>query len=190
MDAPGGLIVPAARKGPDAPRELIVPAARKRPDARSEQAVQRALSVFRAALRDRALKMTVVREAIVRAALGYRGHFAVEDLVAALTKSGVAEGHMTTVYRTIPLLIEAGLIQPALVSRGDGQRYESSFEREHHDHLICQKCGHVVEFRSDAIEALQREVAETHGFELTAHVHELVGSCATCRKARRSRERH
>lgn len=162
--------------------------ARKPPEARSEQVVQRALAVFRTALRERALKMTGVREAIVRAALNYRGHFAVEELVAALAKSGVAEGHMTTVYRTIPLLIEAGLIQPALMSRGDGQRYESSFEREHHDHLICQQCGHVVEFRSDAIEALQREVAEVHGFELTAHVHELVGRCTACRKARRARD--
>lgn len=127
--------------------------------------------------------MTSVREAIVRAALTYEGHFDVDDLLATLESKGVSEAHMTTVYRTLPLLVETGLVQPALLTRGEGQRYEAAFEREHHDHLICSGCGKVIEFQSEAIEALQREIATRHGFELLEHVHELVGRCAACRRA-------
>jgi Fur family ferric uptake transcriptional regulator len=150
--------------------------------ALSEETLQRALEKFRAALRTRALKMTSVREAIVRAALTYDGHFGVDELLATLATRGVSEAHMTTVYRTLPLLVETGLVQPALLTRREGQRYEAAFEREHHDHLICSHCGKVVEFQSEAIEALQREIASRHGFELTEHVHELVGRCSACRR--------
>jgi Fur family ferric uptake transcriptional regulator len=144
--------------------------------------VERALERFRALLHDRSLKMSRVREAIARAALRYEGHFGVDDLVGVLQKSGVHEAHMATVYRAVPLMVEAGLIQPALVAHGDGQRYEATFEREHHDHLVCRRCGRVVEYHSEALEALQREIAARYEFELDDHVHELRGRCKDCRE--------
>src|SRR5688572_23969235 len=127
--------------------------------AMSDEALGRALERFRAVLRSRSLKMSKVREAIARAALLYEGHFSVEDLARALHADGVSDAHVATVYRAMPLMVEAGLVQHALVSKGDGQRYEVSFEREHHDHLVCTACGRVVEYRSEALEALQREIA-------------------------------
>jgi len=90
---------------------------------------------------------------------------------------------MATVYRALPLLVDAGLIQPALVSKSDGQRYEVAFEREHHDHLVCSGCGRVVEYQSETLEALQREIARRYGFELENHVNELRGRCKECRRA-------
>ena len=147
---------------------------------------ERALQRFRALLRERSLKMSKVRESIARAALGCRGHFTVEDLVRLLHARGVQDAHLATVYRAIPLLIEAGLIQPALVAKGDGQRYEIAFEREHHDHLVCTGCGRVVEYQSEALEALQREIAELHGFSVEGHLHELRGRCGDCRADQRS----
>jgi Fe2+ or Zn2+ uptake regulation protein len=62
------------------------------------------------------------------------------------------------------------------------RRFELAFGRRHHDHLMCRRCGRVVEFRSSAIEDLQVEIARRHGFRLTSHVHELVGDCAACRR--------
>ncbi len=139
--------------------------------------IERALHHLREVVRARGLKASSVRDAIARAALAHPGHFTVDDLVSALP-----EAHAATVYRVIPLLIEAGLVQEAPGLAGDGQSYERAFEREHHDHLVCTSCHQVVEFEHEAIEALQRDVAERFGFSLTGHVHELFGLCARCRK--------
>jgi len=147
-----------------------------------EDTVLRALDRLRAVVHGRSLKMTKVREAIARAALGYAGHFNVDDLVRVLRSKGVREAHVATVYRAVPLMIEAGLIEPALVAKGEGQHYEAVFEREHHDHLVCAGCGRIVEFQSEALEALQREIAERYDFELDEHVHELRGRCRECRR--------
>lgn len=150
--------------------------------ALKQEAIDRGLERLRAVLRERSLKMSKVREAIARAALAYKGHFSVDELVHSLHDSGVKDAHLATVYRAMPLMVEAGLIQPALVSKSDGQRYETSFEREHHDHLVCTSCGRVVEYQSEAMEALQREIARRFEFELEDHVLELRGRCKACRR--------
>ncbi|HYQ18680.1 MAG TPA: transcriptional repressor, partial [Polyangiaceae bacterium] len=104
------------------------------------EAVARGLERFRSVLHGQSLKLSKVRESIARTALTYEGHFSVDELVQVLHENGVQEAHQATVYRAVPLMVEAGLIQPALVSKADGQRYEASFEREHHDHLVCTSC--------------------------------------------------
>ena len=148
-----------------------------------EEVVLRALSRFRDTLRRRGQRYSSVREAIARAALGYDGHFEVNDLLSELRQTGIEEAHLATVYRTLPLLVEAGIIQQTLLSSGERHFYEPAFERPHHDHLICVECGKVVEFEFEAFEVLQRDIAKKYGFELTSHVHELLGRCAVCRRA-------
>lgn len=149
----------------------------------TEEALDRAVERFRVVLHDRSLKLSKVRETVARTALTYEGHFTVEDLVRVLHANGVRDGHLATVYRAVPLMVEAGLIQVALVSKSDGQRYEAIFEREPHDHLICTLCERVVEYRSEVLAALQREIAERYDFELDDYVHELRGRCKDCRRA-------
>jgi Fur family transcriptional regulator, ferric uptake regulator len=61
--------------------------------------------------------------------------------------------------------------------------YEAIFGREHHDHLICRRCGKVVELEYEAIEVLQRAVAARHGFELDEHQLQLIGRCGACRSS-------
>lgn len=150
-----------------------------------EGGIERALERLRQVVRAHGLKSSAVRETVARAALRTRGHFSVEDLVKELRAGGVADAHPTTVYRVLPLLLEAGLLQMTLVSVGDGARYERAFEREHHDHLICTTCGRVIEFQFEAIELLQRDIAQRFGFRLTGHVHELLGTCRSCAPASR-----
>lgn len=147
-----------------------------------QKAIDRGLERFRATLRERALKMSKVRESIARAALTYAGHFSVEELVQSLNESGVKDAHLATVYRAMPLLVEAGLVQAVLISKSEGQRYEASFEREHHDHLVCTSCGRVVEYQSEALQALEREIARRFDFELDDHLLELRGRCKSCRR--------
>ncbi|HMJ10322.1 MAG TPA: Fur family transcriptional regulator [Polyangiaceae bacterium] len=155
----------------------------RKPQRTNEEGLERALERFRVVLHDRSLKMSKVREAIARAALAYQGHFSVEELVRVLHAQGVRDAHVATVYRAVPLMVEAGLIQPALIARGDSQHYEATFEREHHDHLVCTACGRIVEYQSEAMEVLQREIAERYGFALDDHIHELRGRCRDCRRA-------
>lgn len=155
--------------------------------------MDRAITRLRDAVKERGLKASSVREAVARAALSRRGHFTVEDLVHDLRggKTEKKDAHMTTVYRTLPLLVEVGLLQLTLLSKGDEARYERAFEREHHDHLICTECGTVIEFHFEALEVLQRDIAEQYGFLLTDHVHELRGLCKSCRsKAATKRHKH
>jgi len=85
-----------------------------------------------------------------------------------------------TIYRTLRLLEESRL---AIVHHfpGKGALYEVAFDRDHHDHLICELCGRIIEFTDDEIEQIQLDVARQHGFVLHTHRHELLGRCPECR---------
>ncbi|WP_075291517.1 Fur family transcriptional regulator [Pararhizobium arenae] len=74
---------------------------------------------------------------------------------------------IATVYRTLSLLRDKGILQKHVFSDGRA-RFESA-EQEHHDHLINVDTGDVIEFRSDEIERLQEEIARTYGFEIVSH---------------------
>jgi len=143
-------------------------------DARTREALAR----FESFLRVRDLRLTEARAAIVEAALARRGHYPIEELIADLKRRGI-RGSKATVYRTLPLLAEAGILQPAILA-GDTRSYETTFGEAHHDHLLCSRCGKVVEFGFEPFERLQREVATSHGFRLESHHHELVGTCPDC----------
>jgi Fur family transcriptional regulator, ferric uptake regulator len=142
----------------------------------SAETTERALARFRSFLHERSLRETDVREAIVRAAMLRAGHYDIDELAADVRKDGISKA---TVYRAVPLLMEAGIIQPTVLS-GERRLYETSFGHEHHDHLICSRCGEVVEFQFEAFAMLEREVAAKHGYRLTAHFHELIGVCPRC----------
>jgi len=143
-------------------------------DERTTEALERFLA-------KRDLRLTEARAAIVEAALARHGHYPIEELIADLKARGI-RGSKATVYRTLPLLAEAGILQPAIVA-GDTKAYETTFGLDHHDHLICARCGKVVEFGFEAFEILQKEVAGRYGFRLETHHHELVGTCPECLSA-------
>ena len=143
-------------------------------DGRTHEALER----FEKFLERKALRLTEARAAIVEAALARSGHYPIEELIADLKRLGI-RGSKATVYRTLPLLAEAGIVKPAIVA-GDSKSYETTWGKHHHDHLICQRCGKVVEFEFEAFEILQRDVAAKYGFRLEGHHHELLGVCPEC----------
>jgi Fur family transcriptional regulator, ferric uptake regulator len=143
-------------------------------DGRTQDALDR----FERFLHKKDLRLTEARAAIVEAALARQGHYPIEELIADLKQRGI-RGSKATVYRTLPLLAEAGILEPAIVA-GDAKSYETTFGRHHHDHLLCGRCGKVVEFEFEAFEILQKEVAARYGFRLEGHHHELVGTCPDC----------
>jgi len=139
-------------------------------------------SVFAEFLSRRKLKMTPQRRLILDTFLAAAGHLASEELYELVKRQDKSIGQ-ATVYRTLKLFSESGLAKE--VHFGDGvTRYERKYGADHHDHLICDRCGVNVEVLDERIEALQEDLARSHGFELTGHKMYLYGICAKCRKAR------
>jgi len=106
-------------------------------------------------------------------------HLSAEDVYKTLLDKGEEIG-LATVYRVLTQFESAGL-----VCRHHFEGGQSVFELNrggHHDHLGCVKCGKVVEFLEEAIEARQREIAEEHGFTLEDHSLVIYGLCPQCRK--------
>jgi Fur family ferric uptake transcriptional regulator len=124
------------------------------------------------------LKHTKQRELILTAFLEAKGHVTSDDLFQTVREQHPTIGY-TTVYRTMKLLAEAGLATERHFDDGI-TRYE--LEQEHHDHLVCEKCGKIIEFECEAIETAQYEIARAHGFEVLRHRHELYGNCRDCRE--------
>jgi Fur family ferric uptake transcriptional regulator len=122
--------------------------------------------------KDKGMKMTSQRRTIARVLSEAADHPDVEEL----TKRAVAEDpkiSLATVYRTVRLFEEAGILER--LDFGDGRaRYEEASE-DHHDHLIDIKSGRVIEFENSEIEALQNKIARQHGFRLVGHKLELYG---------------
>jgi len=119
---------------------------------------------------EKGLKMTGQRRVIARVLSESHDHPDVEQLYGRAVK---VDPHISiaTVYRTVKLFDEAGITQKH--DFGDGRsRYEEASEN-HHDHLIDLKSGKVIEFTSDEIERLQKEIAKKLGYRLVDHRLEL-----------------
>jgi len=139
------------------------------------------LNQFKTIIKENNLKFTSQREAILQTLYENQDHFTSEHLYMLVKKKnpdlniGIA-----TVYRTLALLEENGLVSS--ISLGmQGKKFEIA-NKPHHDHLICIKCGTIVEFENSKIEELQNKIASDNGFELTDHLMQLYGICSDCRK--------
>lgn len=104
-------------------------------------------------------------------------HLRAEDVYRILLSRGEVVG-LATVYRVLTQFEAAGL-----VSRQNFEGGQAFFELDrgaHHDHLVCIRCGQVVEFLDEAIEERQRAIAVEHGFTLEAHTLNIQGLCPNC----------
>jgi len=139
----------------------------------SHEVEQRSLSRY---LEEHNLKHTQQREAILTAFLEATGHITSEEI-----HNRVRVGHpnigYTTVYRTMKLLCDAGLASERHFEEGV-TLYE--IEHEHHDHLVCLRCGKIIEFECEMIERTQQEIADRYRFRILRHRHELYGHCSAC----------
>jgi Fur family ferric uptake transcriptional regulator len=135
--------------------------------------------IFEDFIAERGLKSTRQRNIILEAFLASDRHLSIEELYLQLRDAHPTIGY-ATVYRTLKLFAESGIARE--VQFGDGQtRYEHVTEGEHHDHLVCVRCGAISEFTNDAVEAIQDEIAAAHGFVIRYHKMELYGLCSACK---------
>lgn len=122
---------------------------------------------------------TSQRRAIAEAFFAFPGHHTLEEFYQHISQIDPSIGQ-TTVYRTLKLLCSAGLASEIQFADNIA-RYEVARPKSHHDHLICLKCGKIIEIYDPRIENIQTEIAQKHEFTLSGHTHNLYGACADCR---------
>jgi len=137
------------------------------------------MEAFAEFLAEKGLKLTRQRSAVLEEVLNGGGHFDAEDMVARL-KGGTTQVSRATVYRTLELLRECNLVDK--LDLGESRSYYEQMEPgAHHDHLICTRCGNVLEFHNEKLEALQTEICRKFDFEEAHHSLRIFGLCGKCR---------
>jgi len=133
---------------------------------------------FHDMLDSKGLKYTFERQHIFEEVAKLKDHFDADSLYDRFKKRG-ARISRDTVYRTLPLLLESGVIQKSV---GEGKRdfFERTSVKGHHDHMVCIQCRRIIEFKCDEIERLQDEICKKYRFKLTFHDHRLFGICEKC----------
>jgi Fur family transcriptional regulator, ferric uptake regulator len=131
---------------------------------------------WQAELRSRGYRLTPQRQLVLEA-VGELGHATPEDIATAVrrTASGV---NISTVYRTLELLEELGLVQHTHL--GHGPPTYSVATDDDHVHLVCRACGAVQEADVDLLEEAVRRLADEQGFTLDVGHVALFGRCASC----------
>jgi Fur family ferric uptake transcriptional regulator len=127
------------------------------------------------------LKLTRQRAAVLNAVFTDGGHFEAEAIVQRL-KADRARVSRATVYRTLELLKECQLVE-----KHDFGAPQSFYEHiqpgQHHDHLICERCGNVMEFHNERLEHLQSVICRNFDFQETHHSLRIFGICSKCRQS-------
>lgn len=121
---------------------------------------------------EQGLRMTGQRRVIARVLASAKDHPDVEEVYQRANEVD-SRISLSTVYRTLKLFAEKGILERHDFGHKRGRYEEAS--REHHDHLIDVETGRVIEFQNEAIEALQDTIARELGFKLVGHRLELYG---------------
>jgi len=138
------------------------------------------INKFREYIKEKGLRKTPERETIIEEIFSIHDHFDVDELFLRL-RNKRRRISKASLYRTIPLLIESGLIKEVYFE--DGHRhYEQIYGYKHHCHLRCTNCGKIVEFADDDAVKIQDRIGKKYGFVITSHRFELVGYCPQCAK--------
>ncbi|MBI3417595.1 MAG: transcriptional repressor [Verrucomicrobia bacterium] len=144
--------------------------------------IQVAKQKFMAFLARKSLRITAQRQAIVDSVFGTDQHFTAEQL---LEWSRARDGSVSraTVYRTLPLLTESGLVREMDFGK-DHKYYDPNYAHHpNHNHIICQDCERIVEFESDKIDKLENEISRKLGFSVTSQRLQITASCEALKKS-------
>jgi Fur family transcriptional regulator, ferric uptake regulator len=150
-------------------------------DRASRNRLNRALAAVEAKLEKHGLRLTESRRQLVAITLDVPGCFRAEDLVRVSQRRGQPRASLSSVYRMVPVMIEAGLLREATFPTARGRFLEVAFERAAADHLRCIGCHTVVEYRLPGLDGIRRALSAEYGFELTGRRFEGYGFCRECR---------
>ncbi|GAB1365261.1 transcriptional repressor [Candidatus Cloacimonadaceae bacterium] len=147
-------------------------------------------TIFRDYLAKKGLKLTSPRKKILEAVFAIHEHFNAEELYGRI-KSHSQGISLATVYRTLPLLLEAGLVQHALRSAGR-ERYEHIYGHPKHIHWLCRSCGSLVETDLQSVDPLIAELAKSLNFkeeDIELSIRGLCWKCASTENENQTDER-
>jgi Fur family ferric uptake transcriptional regulator len=136
---------------------------------------------FRLALKGRGLRMTPQRQLILDAVASARGHVSADQVHQQVIRH-FPDVNVTTVYRTLEVLEEIGLMRHTHFHNGVAQ-YERTDEAPHH-HLVCTVCEGETELDVQTLEPLARELEHRYGFKSDLAHTAIVGVCRECRLTR------
>jgi Fur family ferric uptake transcriptional regulator len=136
------------------------------------------LDRFRRYLRDHHQPVTRQRDLVAQVVFQADEHLSVESIRRSLRDRGERVG-MATVYRTLEVLVESGLVRGHDFGEGF-KRYEPMLAQTHHEHLLCERCGRVVEFQNERLERMLPVIADEHAFQHLRHRVEIYGVCRDC----------
>ncbi|MBL66891.1 MAG: transcriptional repressor [Verrucomicrobiales bacterium] len=132
-------------------------------------------------LEEKNLRLTGQRRAIVDAVFSTDEHFTAEQLLE-MARARDESVSRATVYRTLPLLTESGLVHEMDFGK-DYKIYDPNYaDHPNHNHLICEDCDKIVEFESDQLERLESEISHDLGFEVKTQQLRITGSCEELKK--------
>ena len=130
-------------------------------------------------LQQKGHRLTTARRIIVETLIQSGGHLSADELADQVRQAAPGVGRMT-VYRTLDLLNELGLIRP--VYQGTGAAHYVWLHNGHHHHLICSGCDQVIEFDDCVIESVSERLSSRFNFQIEGHLLELYGLCGDCHK--------
>lgn len=143
----------------------------------NEHGLDKRLDNIQTALKQKGYRLTNSRQKIVQALLGCGGHITADGLLEVVHEMDHTVGRMT-VYRTLELLSELGVIRP--VYQGTGAAHYILLDEGHHHHLICSSCAAVIEFDECELQEVGKLLAERFNFAVEGHLVEFYGRCQNC----------
>lgn len=141
--------------------------------------MNKAKDIFERYIKEKGLRHTRQRQAILDTFLAADKHITVEELFNLVRRTEPDIGY-ATVDRNLKLMSACGLADEIKIGK-QKTRYEQKIGQEHHDHLICLKCERFIEVRDERIEKLQDKLAEANDFLPQKHKLEIYGLCKKCR---------
>lgn len=128
-------------------------------------------------LQAQGFRLTQARRTILDTLIQAGGHLSADDLAEQVHAIEPRIGRMT-VYRTLELLCELGVVRP--IYQGTGAAHYIFLHEGHHHHLICNQCHQVIEFDDCAIGEIAQLIGQRFNFQLQGHLLEFYGLCADC----------
>ena len=145
------------------------------------ESVDEAWPLFVDFLKKKDARVTQARKIVLTQVFSRHDHFCADDLAAELS-SGRNHVSRGTVYRTLALMEEAGLVR-VIRDTDVHAHYEHTFNHPHHEHMICDKCGEFIEFCDDKVMELISASCREKGFAERTHRIVVFGTCAACQTA-------
>ncbi len=129
-------------------------------------------------LKNKKLRNTKQRQKILKIFCFKKGHISVDDLYVAIRVKYPNIGY-ATVYRTLKLFKKIGIAEEIKIGN-QKVLYENKYKNRHHDHLVCIKCGKLIEISSEELEYSQEKLAKKNNFKVLDHKLILYGICKEC----------